>query len=107
MSIGLLGNKIGMTQIFDTSGNIIPVTVLKVGPCIITQIKTLETDGYSAIQVGYGSIPSHKLTQPKLGHLQKAKIQSLKYLKEFRIDDVTDLQVSIICLLISIGFPDN
>ena len=75
MSLGLLGNKIGMTQIFDESGNIIPVTILKVGPCVITQIKTVLTDGYNAIQVGYGTVSSKSLTQPELGHLQKSNIQ--------------------------------
>ena len=85
MSIGLLGNKIGMTQIFDQSGNIIPVTILKVGPCVITQVKTEEKDGYNAIQVGYKNVSSKSLNQPKLGHLQKSNIQPLKYLKEFRI----------------------
>ena len=85
MAVGLLGNKIGMTQIFDESGNIIPVTILKVGPCVITQVKTIEKDGYNAIQVGYGNVPSKALTQPELGHLQKSNIQPLKYLKEFPI----------------------
>lgn len=87
MAIGLLGNKIGMTQIFDESGNIIPVTILKVGPCIITQIKTILKDGYNSIQIGYGNISSKLLTQPELGHLQKSNIQPLKYLKEFRLTD--------------------
>ena len=86
MSIGLLGNKIGMTQIFDESGNIIPVTILKVGPCVITQIKTQTKDGYDSIQIGYGTVPSKSLTQPELGHLQKSNIQPLKYLKEFQIN---------------------
>jgi large subunit ribosomal protein L3 len=62
MGIGLLGNKIGMTQIFDQSGNIIPVTILKVGPCIVTQIKTTEKDGYNAIQIGYNNVSSQSLT---------------------------------------------
>nr|YP_010242001.1 ribosomal protein L3 [Coscinodiscus granii]QTI82916.1 ribosomal protein L3 [Coscinodiscus granii] len=93
MSVGLLGNKIGMTQIFDESGNIIPVTVLKIGPCIVTQIKTLLKDNYSAIQIGYGTLPSKFLTQPELGHLQKSNIQPLKYLKEFRVDNPEDYQV--------------
>ena len=93
MAIGLLGNKIGMTQIFDESGNIIPVTILKVGPCVITQVKTIEKDGYNAIQVGYGNIPSKALTQPELGHLQKSNIQPLKYLKEFRINDDNEFQI--------------
>lgn len=85
MSLGLLGNKIGMTQIFDESGNIIPVTILKVGPCIITQVKTTLKDGYNSIQIGYGKTATKALTQPKLGHLQKSNIQPLKYLKEFRV----------------------
>mgnify|MGYP000604227375 CR=1 FL=1 len=93
MSIGLLGNKIGMTQIFDESGNIIPVTILKVGPCIVTQIKTVLTDGYNAIQIGYGTVSNKSLTQPELGHLQKSNIQPLKYLKEFRVNDPEEFEV--------------
>ena len=93
MSIGLLGNKIGMTQIFDEAGNIIPVTILKVGPCIVTQIKTNEKDGYDAIQVGYSNSSIKSLTQPELGHLQKSNIQPLKHLKEFRVSDPTELEV--------------
>ena len=85
MSLGLLGNKIGMTQIFDQLGNIVPVTVIKVGPCVITQIKTILQDGYDAIQIGYGIVPVNALTQPQLGHLQKSTIQPLKYLKEFHV----------------------
>ncbi len=87
MNVGLLGNKIGMTQIFDESGNIIPVTILKVGPCVITQIKTKSKDGYNSIQIGYGNVASKSLTQAELGHLQKSKIQPLKYLKEFRVNE--------------------
>ena len=93
MSLGLLGNKIGMTQIFDESGNIIPVTVLKIGPCVITQVKTILTDGYNAIQIGYGNVSTKYLTQPELGHLQKSKIQPLKYLKEFRVNNPEEFQV--------------
>ena len=93
MALGLLGNKIGMTQIFDESGNIIPVTILKIGPCVITQIKTVLTDGYNAIQVGYGTVSSKYLTQPELGHLQKSNIQPLKYLKEFRIENPEEFTV--------------
>lgn len=87
MGVSLLGNKIGMTQIFDDSGNIIPVTILKVGPCIITQIKTKSKDGYDSVQIGYGNVSSKSLTQPQLGHLQKSNSQPLKYLKEFRIQE--------------------
>nr|YP_010536972.1 ribosomal protein L3 [Ditylum brightwellii]UYC30759.1 ribosomal protein L3 [Ditylum brightwellii] len=93
MSLGLLGNKIGMTQIFDESGNIIPVTILKVGPCVITQVKTMLSDGYNAIQIGYGNVASKSLTQPELGHLQKSNLQPLKYLKEFRVTNPEDFEV--------------
>jgi large subunit ribosomal protein L3 len=93
VSLGLLGNKIGMTQIFDETGNIIPVTVLKIGPCVITQVKTVLTDGYNAIQIGYGNVSTKSLTQPELGHLQKSNIQPLKYLKEFRVNNPEEFQV--------------
>lgn len=93
MSLGLLGNKIGMTQIFDESGNIVPVTVVKVGPCVITQVKTLLKDGYNAIQIGYGTVISKSLTQPELGHLQKSNIQPLNYLKEFRVSNPENFEV--------------
>jgi large subunit ribosomal protein L3 len=91
--IGLLGNKIGMTQIFDESGNIIPVTILKVGPCVVTQVKNKSKDGYDSIQVGYGNVLSKTLTQPELGHLQKSNIQPLKYLKEFRINEQDEFKI--------------
>ena len=93
VEIGLLGNKMGMTQIFDEAGNIIPVTILKVGPCVITQIKTKAKDGYDSIQIGYGTVSNKTLTQPELGHLQKANIQPLKYLKEFRINKDNEFQI--------------
>ena len=93
MSVGLLGNKIGMTQIFDEFGNIIPITILKVGPCIVTQIKTKIRDGYDSIQIGYENVSSKSLTQPELGHLQKSNIQPLKYLKEFRVDNNHEFEV--------------
>lgn len=93
MSLGLLGNKIGMTQIFDESGNIVPVSIVKVGPCIITQVKTDLQDGYNAIQIGYGNVSNKSLTQPELGHLQKSNIQPLKYLKEFRVNNPENFKV--------------
>lgn len=93
MSVGLLGNKIGMTQIFDESGNIIPVTILKVGPCTVTQVKTETKDGYNAIQVGYNSVSSKSLTQPELGHLQRSNISPLKYLKEFHVNSNHEFEV--------------
>ena len=93
MTVGLLGNKIGMTQIFDESGNIIPVTILKVGPCVVTQVKTKSKDGYDSIQIGYGNLSSKALNQPKLGHLQKSNIQPLKYLKEFQTTETDDFSI--------------
>jgi large subunit ribosomal protein L3 len=93
VGIGLLGNKMGMTQIFDEAGNIIPVTILKVGPCVITQVKTKAKDGYDSIQIGYGSVSNKALTQPELGHLQKSNIQPLKYLKEFKINKENEFHI--------------
>ena len=82
-----------MTQIFDETGNIIPVTVLKIGPCVITQVKTILNDGYNAIQIGYGNVSNKSLTQAELGHLQKSNIQPLKYLKEFRVNNPEEFEV--------------
>ena len=93
MTIGLLGNKTGMTQIFDESGNIIPVTILKAGPCIVTQVKTITKDGYNSVQIGYGNVSLKSLTQPEFGHLQKSKIQPLKHLKEFQATDTKEWEV--------------
>lgn len=93
MSISLLGNKIGMTQIFDEFGNIIPVTILKIGPCVVTQIKTNLKHGYDSIQIGYGITSSKNLPQPNLGHLEKSNIQPFKYLKEFRVDTPQNFKI--------------
>ena len=82
-----------MTQIFDEFGNIIPVTILKIGPCIVTQIKTVLNDEYDAIQIGYQNISNKYLNQPRLGHLQKSNIQPLKYLKEFRVRNTKEFKV--------------
>lgn len=89
MNIGILGTKLGMTQIFDDSGLAIPVTIIKAGPCVITQIKTLSTDGYNAVQLGYSETRSSLLNKPKLGHLKKVDL-SLKYLKEYKVNSITD-----------------
>lgn len=106
MSVGLLGNKIGMTQIFDETGNVIPVTVLKVGPCIVTQIKTKSKDGYNAIQVGYSNVSNNSLTKPELGHLQKSNISGLKYLKEFHVNNTQDFEVGQV-LNVELFSPDQ
>jgi len=106
VSVGLLGNKIGMTQIFDETGNIIPVTVLKVGPCTVTQIKTESKDGYNAIQVGYSNISKNSLTKPELGHLQKSNISALKYLKEFHVNNAQDFEIGQV-LNVDLFSPDQ
>lgn len=80
---GLLGKKIGMTRIFDDSGNSIPVTVLEVGPCYVTQVKTVENDGYRAVQLGFGEKKEKNTTRPVLGHLNKANVPPVRHLKEF------------------------
>lgn len=80
---GLLGKKIGMTRIFDEAGNVIMVTVVKAGPCYVTQLKTTETDGYEAVQLGFDEKKEKNSTKPVLGHLKKAKVPALRYLKEF------------------------
>ena len=90
MSLGILGNKIGMTQIVDEFGNTIPVTILRAGPCNITQIKTVNTDGYNAIQLGYINVSFKALPKPQIGHLEKTKMPLLRYLKEYRIKTVND-----------------
>lgn len=89
MSVGILGTKLGMTQIFDEKGRSIPVTVVKAGPCPVTQIKTTQTDGYNAIQLGYGETKEKALSQPELGHLKKSDAAPLRHLKEYRLNDVS------------------
>lgn len=88
MNVGILGLKVGMTQIFDENGFAIPVTVIKAGPCSITQLKNNETDGYSSVQVGYLNVSEKALNKAKLGHLKKSNSPSLKYLKEYRVTSV-------------------
>nr|ALL97262.1 ribosomal protein L3 [Pyropia endiviifolia] len=94
MSVGILGTKVGMTQFFDEAGLSIPVTVIQVGPCVITQIKALSTDGYNAIQVGYKQVVEQKLNKPLLGHLKKSQAPPLKYLREYLVESIDDFEVS-------------
>lgn len=93
MSIGILGTKLGMTQVFDESGKAIPVTVIQAGPCMITQIKTVDTDGYSAIQVGYGEVTQKALNKPELGHLAKSGSSPVRHLHEYRLDDANQFEL--------------
>lgn len=90
---GILGKKVGMTQLFDKSGAVIPVTIIEAGPCYVTQVKTEETDGYNAVQLGYEIAPERKLTKGQRGHLQKAGVPMLRRLREFRYDETPTLNV--------------
>ena len=94
MTIGILGTKVGMTQVFDDSGFAIPVTVIKAGPCIITHIKNTEKEGYNAVQIGYSKSSPQKITKPCLGHLTKFNLPPLKHLKEYRIDSTDSLSIA-------------
>lgn len=93
MKKGLIGKKIGMTQIFDEAGNVVPVTVVEAGPCTVTQIKTMENDGYEAIQVGFGDVKVSRVNKPMKGHFDKADVAPKKTLKEFRLDSIDGIDV--------------
>lgn len=93
MSVGILGTKLGMTQLFDDEGKAVPVTVIEAGPCVVTQIKTDETDGYKAVQIGYGSVKEKALTKPQLGHLSKAGASLVRHLKEYRTDEIGEFEL--------------
>ena len=93
MKKGIIGKKIGMTQIFDESGKVIPVTVVEAGPCMVIQKKTVENDGYDAIQVGFGDVKPQRLSKPAKGHFAKADVAPKKVLREFRMDDCSGYNV--------------
>ena len=82
---GIIGKKVGMTQVFDERGDVIPVTVIEAGPCYVTQVRNAERDGYTAIQLGFGETKPRRLTRGQLGHLQRNNLPALRYLREFRI----------------------
>ena len=93
MKKGLIGKKIGMTQLFDENGKVIPVTVVEAGPCTVVQKKTIENDGYEAIQVGFGDIKVQRVNKPMAGHFKKADVAPKKVLKEFRLENIADVNV--------------
>lgn len=93
MEKAIIGRKIGMSQIFDEAGKVIPVTVIEAGPCVVTQKKTEEKDGYNAVQLGFQDIAERKLTKPEQGHLQKAGVPLKKVLKEFKLNAAADMNV--------------
>ncbi|TYK47249.1 50S ribosomal protein L3 [Actinomadura decatromicini] len=90
---GVLGEKLGMTQVFDDEGRIVPVTVVQAGPCVVTQLKSQEKDGYSAVQIGFGQIDPRKVNKPRTGHFEKAGVTPRRYLVELRADDTTEYEL--------------
>jgi len=90
---GLLGEKLGMTQVFDEAGRVVPVTVVKAGPCVVTQVRTPERDGYSAVQLGFGQIDPRKVTKPVTGHYDKAGVPPRRYLAELRTSTASEFTV--------------
>ena len=93
MKKGIIGKKIGMTQIFDEKGNVIPVTVIEAGPCVVAQIKTVDNDGYDAIQLGFGDVKDKHINKPEKGHFAKSKLTVKKHLREFRLDSIEGMKV--------------
>ena len=93
MEKAIIGKKVGMSQIFDTDGKVIPVTVIEAGPCVVVQKKTTEKDGYEAVQLGFEDIAEHKLSKPEAGHLAKAGVSAKKYLKEFDLNKGAEMNI--------------
>ena len=93
MKKAIIGKKVGMTQIFDEAGKVVPVTVIEAGPCVVVQKKTVEKEGYAAVQLGFEDIAERKLTKPEKGHLAKAGVEPKKHLKEFRLENCDELNV--------------
>ena len=89
----ILGKKVGMTQIFTEEGNVVPVTVVEAGPCVVVAKKTIESDGYNAIQVGFGAVKENRVNKPEAGHFKKAGVEMKKVLREFRTDDVESYEI--------------
>ena len=88
MTKAIIGKKIGMTQIFDENGYVIPVTAIEAGPCVVAQVKSEDTDGYNAIQLGFGEVKDKHINKPEKGHFAKSKLTAKKHLREFRVDSV-------------------
>ena len=93
MTKGLIGKKIGMTQIFDEAGKVVPVTVIEAGPCVVTQLKTAENDGYEAVQLGFGDVSPKHTNKPMTGHFKKNDLPFKRTLKEFRLDGISNVNV--------------
>ena len=93
MKKGIIGKKIGMTQIFDANGNVIPVTVIEAGPCTVTMKKTVANDGYDAVQLAFGDVKEKHMTKAEIGHFKKAGVEAKKHLKEFRLENASEMNV--------------
>ena len=93
MQKAIIGKKVGMTQIFEETGRVIPVTVIEAGPCVVAQKKTIEKDGYNSVQLAFGDVAERKLTKPEMGHLKKAGVSPKRHLKEFKLDNASELEV--------------
>ena len=93
MKKAIIGKKLGMTQLFDANGNVVPVTVIEAGPCVVAQKKTIENDGYEAVQIGYGDLKASKVNKPMKGHFAKGDVAPKKVLREFRFEDVSAVNV--------------
>ena len=93
MKKAIIGRKVGMTQIFDEKGRVIPVTVIEAGPCVVAQVKSVETDGYNAVQLGFGNVKESKVNKPLKGHFEKSKLSLKKHLREFRMESVEGVKV--------------
>ena len=93
MEKAIIGRKVGMTQVFNNEGVVIPVTVIEAGPCTVVQVKTVEKDGYDAVQLGYGAVKEHKVNKPMKGHFSKGNVTPTKHLREFRVEDTTAVKV--------------
>lgn len=93
MQKGIIGKKVGMTQLFDENGKVVPVTIVEAGPCVVVQKKTEESDGYQAVQIGFGDVSAKKVTKPAKGHFDKAEVAPKKTLREFRLEDISGLNV--------------
>jgi len=93
MKKGLVGKKLGMTQLFDANGNVVPVTVIEAGPCVVAQKKTIENDGYEAVQIGFGDLKASKVNKPMKGHFAKGDVAPKKVLREFRLEDTSAMNV--------------
>lgn len=107
MEKGIIGRKVGMTQIFDENGKVIPVTVIEAGPCVVVQKKTMEKDGYSAVQMGFCDVKEKHVNKPEQGHLKKAGVPLKRYLKEFRLADAESRSVGDIIAVDAFGSGDR